>query len=150
VFFEHPITRAITLIGIRSERCNRLISAQFSTDCTSLPPWLDWSQGLGRGSVFGCRQGVSFHVPPTNAPRRMVGALTSADASTFWSAYWEITVARAFQNMEFVVDLAPRVGGRTPDMVVTRPDLRSIVEVFAVTSRQGRSRGDGETHPSSG
>ena len=30
------------------------------------PPWLDWSQGgPGRGSKFGCRTGVSFHVPPT-------------------------------------------------------------------------------------
>jgi hypothetical protein len=31
VFFEHPSTRAITLIGIRSARCNRRISAQSST-----------------------------------------------------------------------------------------------------------------------
>ena len=31
VFFEHPNTRAITLIGIRSARYNRRISAQSST-----------------------------------------------------------------------------------------------------------------------
>ena len=31
VFFEHPTTRAITLIGIRSARCSRRISAQSST-----------------------------------------------------------------------------------------------------------------------
>jgi hypothetical protein len=34
VFFEHPNTRAITLIGIFSARCNRLISAQSSTHNT--------------------------------------------------------------------------------------------------------------------
>jgi hypothetical protein len=34
VFFEHPITRAINLIGNCSDRCNRRISAQSSTDNT--------------------------------------------------------------------------------------------------------------------
>src|SRR3954467_306213 len=34
VFFETPNTLAITLIGIRSARCNRRISAQSSTDNT--------------------------------------------------------------------------------------------------------------------
>ena len=38
VFFEIPNTRAITLIGIRSARCNRRISAQSSTDNTPCPP----------------------------------------------------------------------------------------------------------------
>jgi hypothetical protein len=38
VFFEHPNTRAITLIGIRSARCSRRISAQSSTLNTALPP----------------------------------------------------------------------------------------------------------------
>ena len=37
VFFEHPITRAITLIGIRSARCSRRISAQSSTLNTHFP-----------------------------------------------------------------------------------------------------------------
>jgi len=34
VFFEHPITLAIALIGIRSARCRRRISAQSSTFST--------------------------------------------------------------------------------------------------------------------
>jgi hypothetical protein len=37
VFFEHPTTRAIILIGIRSARCNRRISAQSSTLNTHSP-----------------------------------------------------------------------------------------------------------------
>jgi hypothetical protein len=41
VFFEHPTVRAIPLIGIFSDNDNRRISAQSSTDNTSLPPWLD-------------------------------------------------------------------------------------------------------------
>jgi hypothetical protein len=44
VFFEHPITRATALIGIRSARCNRRISAQSST-LSTLPI-------LWRGSTF--------------------------------------------------------------------------------------------------
>jgi hypothetical protein len=40
VFFEHSRFRAITLIGIFSPY-KRRISAQSSTDNTSLPPWLD-------------------------------------------------------------------------------------------------------------
>jgi len=40
VFFEQRTVRAITLIGIFSPP-NRRISAQSSTDNTSLPPWLD-------------------------------------------------------------------------------------------------------------
>lgn len=75
-----------------------------------------------------------------NAPSRTVSALTSANASTFWSTYWEITAARAFQTMELAVDLAPRVGSQTPDMVVTRPGIRSMVEVFAVTPARATAR----------
>jgi hypothetical protein len=37
VFFEHPSTRAITLIGIRSARYSRRISAQSSTLNTHFP-----------------------------------------------------------------------------------------------------------------
>jgi hypothetical protein len=40
VFRDTPITRAIALIGIRSDRCNRRISAQSCTSNTSLSPWL--------------------------------------------------------------------------------------------------------------
>lgn len=38
VFFEHPIIRAIALIGMPSPRCNRRISAQFSTLNTRFLP----------------------------------------------------------------------------------------------------------------
>jgi len=41
VFFEHPITRATTLIGIPSPKCSRRISAQSSTDNTRFFPNLD-------------------------------------------------------------------------------------------------------------
>jgi hypothetical protein len=37
VLREYPITRAIALIGMPSARCNRRVSAQSSTDNTSLP-----------------------------------------------------------------------------------------------------------------
>jgi hypothetical protein len=40
VFLEIPITRAITLIGICSARCNLRISAQSSTQSTPFTPWL--------------------------------------------------------------------------------------------------------------
>ena len=40
VFRDTPITRAIALIGMPSDRCSRRISAQSSTSNTSLPPWL--------------------------------------------------------------------------------------------------------------
>jgi hypothetical protein len=40
VFRETPMTRAICLIGTPSARCSRRISAQSSTDNTSLPPQL--------------------------------------------------------------------------------------------------------------
>jgi hypothetical protein len=49
---ETPSTRAICLIGMPSARCSRRISAQSSTDNTSVPPRLGLSQGLGRGSVI--------------------------------------------------------------------------------------------------
>jgi hypothetical protein len=60
VFFEHPIAQATCLIGIRSARCSRRISAQSSTLNTSLPPRLGSSQ-VGEGSTFRRRLGVSFH-----------------------------------------------------------------------------------------
>ena len=66
VFFEHPITRAITLIGIPSARCNRRISAQSSTPYTpSSSPARCEPGSRPRGSKFGCRAGVSFHTPST-------------------------------------------------------------------------------------
>ena len=66
VFFEHPITRAITLIGISSARCNRRISAQSSTNNTpSSSPARCEPGSRHRGSKFSCRAGVSFHVPST-------------------------------------------------------------------------------------
>ncbi|MBK9723696.1 MAG: phosphatase PAP2 family protein [Actinomycetales bacterium] len=65
MFFEHPTTRAITLIGIFSDRCNRRISAQSSTSNTRFLLTSNRDSGSGRGSTFGCRQGVSLHVPPT-------------------------------------------------------------------------------------
>jgi len=40
VFLETPITLAIALIGIRSARCSRRISAQSSTESTPSTPWL--------------------------------------------------------------------------------------------------------------
>jgi hypothetical protein len=40
VFLETPITRAITLTGIFSARCNLRISAQSSTESTPSTPWL--------------------------------------------------------------------------------------------------------------
>src|SRR5215207_4758209 len=64
VFFEHPNTRAITLIGIRSARCNRRISAQSSTLNTHFLLTSTKGQHLGggqfstaaKGSVFTCRR----------------------------------------------------------------------------------------------
>ena len=41
VFLDTPNTRAITLIGIPSARCNLRISAQSSTDNTPSSSWLD-------------------------------------------------------------------------------------------------------------
>lgn len=58
--------------------------------------------------------------------------LVSPDASTFWSAYWEVTVGKAFQVMDFDVNMKANVGGLTPDMMVSRSGWRSMVEVFAV------------------
>ena len=59
VFFEHPITLAIALIGIPSARCSRRISAQSSTPNTSLPPRLGSSQGP-RGVSFQASIGGQF------------------------------------------------------------------------------------------
>jgi hypothetical protein len=57
VLREQPTTRAITLIGMPSDRCNRRISAQSST-LNTLP--IMW-----RGSTFDRRQGVSFQASST-------------------------------------------------------------------------------------
>jgi hypothetical protein len=58
VFLETPITRAITLIGIFSARCNRRISAQSSTQSTPSTPWLGWSQSdRARGQIQTARRG---------------------------------------------------------------------------------------------
>src|SRR4029453_3697964 len=54
VFFEHPTTRAITLIGIRSARYNRRISAQSSTLNTHFP--------LTSAEV-SITEGISFQLP---------------------------------------------------------------------------------------
>ena len=54
VFFEQPTTRAITLIGIRSARCSRRISAQSSTLNTHFP--------LTSAEV-SITEGVSFQLP---------------------------------------------------------------------------------------
>jgi hypothetical protein len=54
VFFEQPNTRAITLIGIRSARCSRRISAQSSTLNTHFP--------LTSAEV-SITEGVSFQLP---------------------------------------------------------------------------------------
>ena len=64
VFLEHPIARAIALIGIPSARCNR--GSQPSPPRPT-PHFLltRLSQGLRKGSIFSGRQGVSFHVPST-------------------------------------------------------------------------------------
>src|SRR4051794_19337458 len=67
VFFEHPNTRAITLIGIFSARCNRLISAQSSTHNTPSSSLARCEPGSRpKGSKFGCRAGVIFRVPSTD------------------------------------------------------------------------------------
>jgi hypothetical protein len=55
VFFEHPTTRAITLIGIRSARYNRRISAQSST--------LNTHFLLTSAEVSIIPEGVSFRLP---------------------------------------------------------------------------------------
>ena len=54
VFFEHPNTRAITLIGIRSARYNRRISAQSSTLNTHF---------LLTSAEVSITEGVSFQLP---------------------------------------------------------------------------------------
>jgi hypothetical protein len=54
VFFEHPNTRAITLIGIRSARYSRRISAQSSTLNTHF---------LLTSTEVSITEGVSFQLP---------------------------------------------------------------------------------------
>ena len=66
VFRETPITRAITLTGIFSARCNLRISAQSSTAKHPFHPLARLEpESSGRGSKFRCHAGVSIHVPPT-------------------------------------------------------------------------------------
>ena len=55
VFFEHPSTRAIALIGILSALRSRRISAQSSTFSTHFLLTSTQGQDHGRGSVFTCR-----------------------------------------------------------------------------------------------
>jgi hypothetical protein len=65
VFFEHPTTRAIILIGIRSARCNRRISAQSSTLNTHFP--------LTSAEV-SITAGVNFQLPAVSAGHCKIGA----------------------------------------------------------------------------
>jgi hypothetical protein len=85
VFFDIFNTRAIALIGNPSARYSRRISAQSSTD--NIPFWSSW---LGikpghrtRGSKFGCRAGVSFHVPPTRTGSTAVALAAPPSARPF-------------------------------------------------------------------
>jgi hypothetical protein len=55
VFLEIPSALAIALIGMPSDRCNRRISAQSSTDNTPVP------SGSVRARVSG--QGVKVQMP---------------------------------------------------------------------------------------
>jgi len=54
VFFEHPIVRAIALIGIVSAQCSRRISAQSSADNTRF---------LLASTEVSTPKGVSFRLP---------------------------------------------------------------------------------------
>src|SRR5664279_2012643 len=63
VFFEHPTTRAITLIGIPSDLRSRRISAQSSTDNTPFLPSSDEP---------GSPEGVRFRLPPRGQFSRAV------------------------------------------------------------------------------
>jgi hypothetical protein len=64
VFFEQPTTRAITLIGIRSARYKRRISAQSSTLNTHFP-LTSTEVSNTEGVSFQLPLRVSFHVPST-------------------------------------------------------------------------------------
>src|SRR5215210_8644417 len=78
VFFEHPSTRAIALIGILSAFHSRRISAQSSTSSTHFLLTSTEGQNHGRGqistaakgSVFTCRRQV---VPLGGRRRRVQG-----------------------------------------------------------------------------
>ncbi len=61
VFFEHPTTRAITLIGMFSDRRNRRISAQSSTDNTSLPSLARLKPGSKEGGQLSGTDTGQFH-----------------------------------------------------------------------------------------
>jgi hypothetical protein len=70
VFLETPNVLAIILIGNRSARCNRRISAQSSTFNTPSSSRLDVEPDFtDRGSKFSCRTRVSFHLPRTRLPQ---------------------------------------------------------------------------------
>src|SRR3954468_8861685 len=60
VFFETPMTRAITLIGIRSDRCNRRISAQSSTASTRSLPGSARARVSGGGQLCAAARGSVF------------------------------------------------------------------------------------------
>lgn len=60
MFFEHPITRAIALIGINSPRRNRRISAQSSTLNTRFLLSLNEEQGPPGGQNSPDATGSAF------------------------------------------------------------------------------------------
>src|SRR5215203_10190 len=77
VFFEQPITLATCLIGIPSARYSRRISAQSSTDNTSLPPRLGSSQGP-RGVSFRPSIGGQFSRVADNGQPKLARVAASA------------------------------------------------------------------------
>src|SRR5664279_5089546 len=74
VFFEHPTTRAITLIGIPSDLRSRRISAQSSTDNTPFLPSSDEP---------GSPEGVRFRLPPRGQFSRAVDSPRGTAAMKF-------------------------------------------------------------------
>lgn len=64
--------------------------------------------------------------------RKTVADLKSADDSSFWAGLWELTMARAFLDLGFSVDMKPRVNGLTPDLVVEKDGIRAMVEVLTM------------------
>jgi hypothetical protein len=76
VFFEHPITRAITLIGIFSDRCNRRISAQSSTINTP-------SSSLARLSQAQ-RKGVKIRAATRGQFSGVVDSIDRSEDLRFW------------------------------------------------------------------
>ncbi len=67
------------------------------------------------------------------APRKCRDDITSPEASAFWSGWWELATAAAMSSLGFAVDLRGRLpDGRTPDLIVERGGLKTMVEVFVV------------------